>query len=150
MSEVQKEVSSQPVRKTTSENLVAQERSLISDHELSRHIRKCTLNKREHQKKIYGIFFGYAMDICNRYTSRFDEAVEIVNNGFLKIFKGIGTYQPSGDRVLVSFTHWLKEIIESTAIAYVKSKQQDKIVKVETQLKCGKATGGDKIDCVCC
>jgi RNA polymerase sigma-70 factor (ECF subfamily) len=52
------------------------------------HIEGCALNNRESQKKIYTSFYGYAMAVCDRYTNTQDDAVEILNDGFLKIFKG--------------------------------------------------------------
>src|ERR1700755_1398565 len=80
------------------------------------HIRGCALNERESQKKIYSSFYGYAMAICDRYTSNQEDAVEILNDGFLKVFKEIHHYHPAYADVVSSFKGWFKKIIVYTGI----------------------------------
>jgi RNA polymerase sigma-70 factor (ECF subfamily) len=80
------------------------------------HIEKCALNSRESQKKIYTSFYGYAMAVCDRYANTQDDAVEILNDGFLKIFKEIHRYKPAYTDVVSSFKGWLRKIMVYTAI----------------------------------
>jgi RNA polymerase sigma factor (sigma-70 family) len=90
--------------------------SLLSAEELSLHIEGCAQNKRESQKKIYTSFYGYAMAVCDRYTHSQDDAVEILNDGFLKVFKEIHRYKPAYSDVVSSFKGWLRKIMVYTAI----------------------------------
>src|SRR6266513_1223734 len=80
------------------------------------HIERCALNNRESQKKIYSSFYGYAMAVCDRYTNSQEDAVEILNDGFLKVFREIHHYQPSYADVVSSFKGWLRKIMVYTAI----------------------------------
>jgi RNA polymerase sigma factor (sigma-70 family) len=89
---------------------------LLSPENLCVHIERCALNNRESQKKIYTSFYNYAMAICNKYTSNQDDAVEILNDGFLKIFKEIHRYKPAYADVVGSFKGWLRKIMVYTAI----------------------------------
>jgi RNA polymerase sigma factor (sigma-70 family) len=89
---------------------------LLSAEELSMHIERCAINNRESQKKIYTSFYGYAMAVCDRYTNNQDDAVEILNDGFLKIFKEIHRYKPAYSDVVSSFKGWLRKIMVYTAI----------------------------------
>jgi RNA polymerase sigma-70 factor, ECF subfamily len=89
---------------------------LLSAEELSLHIEKCVLNNRESQKRIYTSFYGYAMAVCDRYTNNQDDSVEILNDGFLKIFKEIHRYKPAYSDVVGSFKGWLRKIMVYTAI----------------------------------
>lgn len=89
---------------------------MLSAEELSMHIEKCALNNRESQKKIYSSFYGYAMAVCDRYTNNQDDAVEILNDGFMKIFKEIHRYKPAYADVVSSFKGWLRKIMVYTAI----------------------------------
>jgi Sigma-70 region 2 len=41
---------------------------------------------RKSQELLYKQFYGFAMGVCLRYTQSKDEAVEVVNDGFLKVF----------------------------------------------------------------
>lgn len=89
---------------------------MLSAEELSVHIARCALNNRESQKKIYSSFYGYAMAVCDRYTNSQDDAVEILNDGFLKIFKEIHRYKPAYTDVVSSFKGWMRKIMVYTAI----------------------------------
>ena len=73
--------------------LVNQNWNLLSGDELSRDIEGCVLNNRDSQKKIYSSFYGFAMAICERHTSNREDAAEILNDGFLKIFKEIHRFK---------------------------------------------------------
>jgi RNA polymerase sigma factor (sigma-70 family) len=90
--------------------------NLITAEELNLHIRGCTLNNRESQKKIYNSFYSYGMAICDRYTKRKEDSIEIFNDSFLKIFKEIHRYKPSYADEVNSFKGWLRKIMIYTAI----------------------------------
>ena len=89
---------------------------MLSEQELEEHIRGCALNKRESQKKIYSSFYGYAMSICHRYTSHEEDATEILNDGFLKVFIEIYRFKPAYTDTINSFKGWIRKIMIYTAI----------------------------------
>jgi RNA polymerase sigma-70 factor, ECF subfamily len=97
---------------------------LLPADEITYHIRACVQNDRESQKKIYTSFYGYAMSVCERYTNNHDDAVEILNDGFLKIFKEIHRYKPSYSDVVRSFMGWLRKIMIYTAIDHFRRNQK--------------------------
>ncbi|MFI5131453.1 MAG: RNA polymerase sigma factor [Chitinophagales bacterium] len=102
--------------------------NLLSADELTYHVGACALNKRDSQKVIYNSFYGYAMAICDRYTNSQEDAVEILNDGFLKIFKEIHHYQPAYSDVVSSFKGWLRKIMVYTAIDHFRKNQKHKVV----------------------
>ncbi len=89
---------------------------LISAEELNQLIRGCTLNERESQKRLYNSFYSYGMAICDRYTKRKEDSIEIFNDSFLKIFKEIHRYRPSYADEMNSFKGWIRKIMIYTAI----------------------------------
>lgn len=89
---------------------------MFSAEELILHIRGCSLNNRDSQKKVFSSFYGYAMAICLRYTNNQEDASEILNDGFLKIFKEIHHFTPAYTDVINSFKGWLRKIMIYTAI----------------------------------
>jgi len=101
---------------------------LLSAEELSIHIRGCALNQRESQKKIYNAFYGYAMSICDRYTNNDQDGLEILNDGFLKIFKEIHHYKPAYADEVSSFKGWLRKIMIYTAIDHFRKYQKHQVV----------------------
>jgi RNA polymerase sigma-70 factor (ECF subfamily) len=63
------------------------------------------------QKALIRMFLGYAKSICLRYAANMQEAEEIVNDGFLKVFNNLERYDPSKP-----FKAWLRSIFTNTAI----------------------------------
>ena len=101
---------------------------LLSAEELTYHVGACAQNKRDSQKILYNSFYGYAMAICDRYTSNEEDAVEILNDGFLKVFREIHHYSPSYADVISSFKGWLRKIIVYTAIDHFRKYHKHKMV----------------------
>jgi RNA polymerase sigma factor (sigma-70 family) len=56
------------------------------------------------------------MAVCNRYTNNQEDAVEILNDGFLKVFRELHNYTPAYSDVIGSFKGWLRKIMMYTAI----------------------------------
>jgi RNA polymerase sigma-70 factor (ECF subfamily) len=102
---------------------------LLSADELTYHVGACALNSRQSQKVIYSSFYGYAMAICDRYANRQEDAVEILNDGFLKVFKEIHHYQPAYADVISSFKGWLRKIMVYTAIDHYRKNQKHQVVR---------------------
>ncbi len=105
-----------------------QETELLSADELTYHVAGCSRNKRESQKVLYSSFYGYAMAICDRYTNKQDDALEILNDGFLKVFREIHHYQPAYADVVSSFKGWLRKIMVYTAIDHFRKNQKHQVV----------------------
>ena len=63
--------------------------------------------------------------ICLRYTRNESDAVEVLNNGFLKVFKNIDKYQPAQ----ASLYTWIRTIIINSCLDFIKSRQRLEIHK---------------------
>ena len=100
---------------------------MLSEQELEIHIRGCALNKRESQKKIYSSFYGYAMSICHRYTNHDEDATEILNDGFLKVFVEIYRFKPAYSDTVSSFKGWLRKIMIYTAIDHFRKNNKHRM-----------------------
>lgn len=74
-------------------------------------IKGCRKRQRKSQKKLYKRFYAYGMSITLRYAESRDEAAEILNDAFMKVFTNIKKYDT--DR---PFKPWLRQIIVNTAI----------------------------------
>jgi RNA polymerase sigma factor, sigma-70 family len=101
---------------------------LLSADELTYHVEACALNNRGSQKILYSSFYGYAMAICDRYASKQEDAVEILNDGFLKIFREIHHYKPAYTDVVSSFKGWLRKIMVYTAIDHFRKNHKHQMV----------------------
>ena len=63
------------------------------------------------QEGLYKRYFSLAMSICIRYVPSVDEAVEVVNDGFVKVFEHLGSYDSSRP-----IKAWIARIMVNTAI----------------------------------
>ena len=74
---------------------------------------------RKSQEKLYRQFYGFAMSVCMRYTKSRDEALEVVNDSFLKVFTKGDQYDPK-----YPFKAWFRRIIVNTALDFYRSQQK--------------------------
>jgi len=60
------------------------------------------------------------MTVCLRYTRNNEDAVEVLNNGFLRVFKNIRRYDSSQ----ASLYTWIRTIVINSCLDFVKQKQK--------------------------
>jgi len=87
-------------------------------------IQGCLGANRGSQKEFYELFYGYAMGICLRYCTNHDDAVEITNDGFLKVYKALHTFNPQHSNVEASLKGWMKRIMINTSIDHLRKNNQ--------------------------
>jgi RNA polymerase sigma-70 factor (ECF subfamily) len=76
-------------------------------------IKACVRQERWAQRVLYEEFYGKMMGVCLRYSDAEEDALDILHEGFIKVFKNIGKYQPG-----TSLTSWIRRIMVNTAIDY--------------------------------
>lgn len=90
------------------------------DPELVKLIEGCVVNDRSAQEAIYKRYYGKMMSMCMRYVKDRDEAMAVLNLGFLKVFKSIGGYSFGG-----SFDGWLHRIVYRSVIDQLRVKMKE-------------------------
>jgi RNA polymerase sigma-70 factor, ECF subfamily len=142
-----KVVSSNMVRNRDEHYLINQRSGIFTEEDLNLNIQGCVLNDRLSQKKIYTSFYNYAMSICSLYTNNHDDSVEILNDGFLKVFKEIVRYQPVYANVISSFRGWLRKIMIHTAIDHYRKNHKHRLTKeLDSETTRVSAGGEDALD----
>ena len=63
------------------------------------------------QKVLYETYYGPLMSVCQRYAGSEDEAMDLLHESFIKIFRKIGRYE-SGTALLA----WMRRLTVNTAI----------------------------------
>ena len=121
--------------------------NFLSGEELRLAIQGCVLNDRLSQKKIYTSFYNYAMSICSIYTTNYEDSVEILNDGFVKIFKEIYRYQPAYADHVLSFKGWLRKIMLYTSIDHFRKNHKYRFTKeLDNEVAWRPAEGEDALD----
>ncbi len=87
------------------------QRDKISTYTELELIAGCIEGKSKCQEVLYKRFFSLAMSICVRYVPNGSEAMEVVNDGFVKVFENLPRYDTQRP-----FKAWLSRIMVNTAI----------------------------------
>ncbi|MBL7983677.1 MAG: RNA polymerase sigma factor [Flavobacteriales bacterium] len=73
----------------------------------------CLAGERRSQQRVYELFYGKMMAVCLRYTKNHDQAKDILQDGFIKVFRSMEKFNREG-----SFEGWIRRIMVNTAIDY--------------------------------
>jgi RNA polymerase sigma-70 factor, ECF subfamily len=94
-------------------NMLRKPISDYPDHDMETVLSACIAGNHQAQRFLFKKFFSYSKSICLRYTSCNEEAEDVLNEGFLKVFNNLKTYDPT-----YPFKAWLRTLMVNTAISY--------------------------------
>lgn len=83
-------------------------------------VQECLAGKRQAQEKLYAMFSAKMFGICLRYCKNYDEAKDILQEGFVKVFSKLEQFNFAG-----SFEGWVRRIIVNTAIEKLRSQSRN-------------------------
>ncbi len=90
-------------------------------------VRRCLDGEAEAQKLLYERFAGKMFGVCLRYTKDHATAEDLLQEGFIKVFRKLDTFRFEG-----SFEGWVRRIIVNTVIEnYRKSKHLRAIIELQ-------------------
>ncbi len=82
-------------------------------------IEGCLLGNPVMQKKLYDQYAPKMYGICLRYAANSEDAKDILQDGFLKVFTNLSKFKAMG-----SFEGWMRRIFVNTAIEHYRRKNQ--------------------------
>jgi RNA polymerase sigma factor (sigma-70 family) len=103
----------------------------MGDEKLHQLIRGCIKQDMTCRKELYKAFYGFSMGICLRYAGNEDEAAEVMNQGFFKVFIHMASYDAG-----LPFKSWLGEIMRNVSIDFYRAKLKIAYAKDEEQPDC--------------
>jgi RNA polymerase sigma factor (sigma-70 family) len=92
-------------------------------HEEAQLIEGCINGSRKAQEDVFNAMYRRLLGVCARYAKDDDDAKDILQNGFIKVFKSIENYKGDG-----SFEGWIKRIVINTAIDSYRRKKVKPVV----------------------
>lgn len=81
-------------------------------------INGCIKNNRKAQQQLYNNYYGVMMNLCLRYAKNEQDALEMLNTGFFKVYKNIEKF----DRNKAGLYTWIRTIIINSCLDYLKIK----------------------------
>jgi RNA polymerase sigma factor (sigma-70 family) len=85
---------------------------MITDQNLSRMWEGCLRNERKQQEALYRALAPKMLAVCMRYANDKDEAQDILQEGFIKMFNNVQKYRGDGN-----LEGWIRRIMVHTAIS---------------------------------
>lgn len=95
--------------------------------QLEKTIKKCLKNDRQAQFDLYHLSFEHLMRTCRRYKRNREDAVSLLNDGFLKILLNLESYDSTKD-----FFPWASTVMVRTAID---DYRKNRVYQEETDFK---------------
>jgi RNA polymerase sigma factor (sigma-70 family) len=83
-----------------------------SEEDIQILIRGCLRNDRRAQEELYKRYYPAMMSLCLRYVRERNDAMEVLNDAWLKVFKQIGRY----DAAKAALYTWMRTIVINTAL----------------------------------
>ena len=100
--------------------------ALPLDYQERDFIQACIRKERWAQKLLYEEHYGKMMGVCLRYANNSDDALDILHEGFIKVFRNINKYQPG-----TSLSAWIRRIMVNTAIDFYRKNLRRRTEDIE-------------------
>ena len=86
-------------------------------------IKGCISGGRAFQTKLYNLFAPKMLGVCMRYSPTREEAEEVLQEGFLRVFAYIHTFKGNG-----SFEGWIRKIMVNCALSRYRNKSHLQLI----------------------
>ncbi len=86
----------------------------------------CKQGQRASQQALYNRFYKLSMRICVRYVRSEEDALEAMQDGFIKVFRQIKNFEPprDPDMTCASLYGWIRKIMVYTSINQFRKSQR--------------------------
>jgi RNA polymerase sigma-70 factor (ECF subfamily) len=87
--------------------------SHVENSRESKLIQACLNEERWAQRQLYETYYGKMLGVCMRYANHSEDARDILNEGFIKVFRYLSRYQ-----IGTSLECWIRRIMINTSIDF--------------------------------
>lgn len=89
-------------------------------------IRKMQAGDRKAMRAAYDVYSGYLAAVCSRYVVTAEDARDILQDSFVKIFSSISTFRPMENASLKS---WMTRIVVNESLKFLKRQKACKFME---------------------
>jgi RNA polymerase sigma-70 factor (ECF subfamily) len=90
------------------------------DKQMQQLIQGCLNGDRRSQQAVYKLLYGKMKAVCLRYTKDSDQAMDVLQEGFIKVFQNMEKYTGVG-----SFEGWVRRIMVNLSIDRFRKQKND-------------------------
>lgn len=100
-------------------SLINEPLASMTDEDL---IKGCIKGDQLAQKTLYDRYAGKMMGVCLRYSNSNEDAADVLQDGFIKIFEKLSSYKHQG-----SFEGWIRRIFVNTALDHIRKHKNQRL-----------------------
>ncbi|MBS1511375.1 MAG: sigma-70 family RNA polymerase sigma factor [Bacteroidetes bacterium] len=78
-------------------------------------VKECLKNDRAAQKQLYEQYAEVMLGVCYRYTKSLADAEDVLQEGFIRVFKNLHQYRNEGE-----LGAWIRRVMVTSALNYLK------------------------------
>lgn len=93
---------------------------MSEDKQIQQLIQGCLSGDRRSQQAVYKLLYGKMKAVCLRYTKDSDQAMDVLQEGFIKVFQNMERYTGVG-----SFEGWVRRIMVNLSIDRFRKQKND-------------------------
>ncbi len=82
-------------------------------------VKECLKGMPQAQRQLYDCFAQTMLGICYRYTKSINDAEDVLQEGFVKVFTNLQQYRFEGD-----LGAWIRQVMVRTALNYLKKNKR--------------------------
>ena len=101
---------------------------VISIMDYQKLVKDCIKQKSVAQQQLYGHFAPIMLGVCYRYTKSINDAEDVLQEGFIKVYLHLHTYNSTGE-----LGAWIRRIMVTTALNYLKKNARYRSALVFTE-----------------
>ncbi len=94
--------------------MYSQSNHIVNESDL---LKGCLAGVRKSQEELYKTYSGKMYTVCMRYCNDTDDAQDVLQEGFVKVFKNLEKFRNEG-----SFEGWMRRIFVNTAIEHYRKR----------------------------
>jgi RNA polymerase sigma-70 factor (ECF subfamily) len=91
----------------------------IDQNQYTELIDGCLAGNKASERKLFETFYGKMLGVSMRYTNDSDQAKDILQDGFIKVFDKLGKFNRKG-----SLEGWIRRIVVNTAIDSIRKQKR--------------------------
>lgn len=82
-------------------------------------VKKCLGGNKKAQKQLFDLYAPQMMTVCHRYAHREDQATDMLQEGFIRVFSNLDKYSGAG-----SLGGWIRTVIVNNALTILRREKK--------------------------
>ncbi len=92
-------------------------------------VERCLAGDKNSQRRLYETYYGKMLGVCLRYANDMDQAKDMLQDGFIKVFNSLERFNHNG-----SLEGWIRRIMVNTSIDHIRRDKRSLVLSKSEEL----------------